>query len=74
MGNKTSQWFALYHLDGLDRLVKEQYRMKYYTRYMDDCVMLCNDKEYLKQCLAAMKQYVEQELLLKFNEKPRLPL
>lgn len=72
MGNQTSQWFALYYLDGLDRLAKEQYRMKYYTRYMDDCVMICNDKEYLKQCLAAMEQYAEQELLLKFNKKTQI--
>lgn len=55
-------------------MAKEQYRMKYYTRYMDDCVMLCNEKEYLKECLAAMEQYAEQELLLKFNKKRRLPL
>ncbi len=25
MGNQTSQWFALYYLDGLDRLIKEKY-------------------------------------------------
>ena len=39
---------------------------------MDDCIILCRDKEYLKQCLAAMKCYVEEELLLKFNEKTQL--
>ncbi|MCI8489639.1 MAG: RNA-directed DNA polymerase [Lachnospiraceae bacterium] len=72
MGNQTSQWFALYYLDGLDRVAKEKYRMKYYTRYMDDCIILCRDKEYLKQCLSAMKYYVEEELLLKFNEKTQL--
>ncbi len=72
MGNQTSQWFALYYLDGLDRVAKEKYRMKYYTRYMDDCVIICNDKEYLKQCLAEMEQYIEQELLLKFNKKTQI--
>ncbi len=72
MGNQTSQWFALYYLDGLDRLVKEKYRMKYYTRYMDDCIILCQDKEYLKQCLSAMQYYVEEDLLLAFNEKTQL--
>lgn len=40
MGNQTSQWFAIYYLDGLDRIVKEKFRMKYYTRYMDDCIIL----------------------------------
>lgn len=72
MGNQTSQWFALYYLDGLDRLVKEKYRMKYYTRYMDDCIILCQDKEELRGCLSAMQDYVEEELLLAFNEKTQL--
>lgn len=72
MGNQTSQWFALYYLDGLDRLAKEKYRMKYYTRYMDDCIILCNDKAELKCCLADMRYYVEKELLLEFNEKTQL--
>ena len=72
MGNQTSQWFALYYLDGLDRVVKEKYRMKYYTRYMDDCILLCQDKEELKQCLSAMQSYVEEELNLQFNEKTQL--
>lgn len=72
MGNQTSQWFAFCYLDGLDRLVKEKYRMKYYTRYMDDCIILCQDKEMLRGCLSAMQDYVEEELLLAFNEKTQL--
>lgn len=36
LGNQSSQWFALYYLDRLDRIVKEKYRIRYYTRYMDD--------------------------------------
>lgn len=72
MGNQTSQWFALYYLDGLDRLVKEKYRMKYFTRYMDDCIILCKDKDDLKQCLEGMKAYVEEDLLLNFNEKTQM--
>lgn len=31
MGNQTSQWFALYYLDGLDRLNKERLQIRYYT-------------------------------------------
>lgn len=72
MGNQTSQWFALYYLDGLDRLVKEKYRMKYFTRYMDDCIILSKDKDDLKQCLEGMKAYVEEDLLLSFNEKTQM--
>ena len=49
MENQTSQWFALYYLDGLDRLVKERYRRKYYTRYMDDCIIICEEKKFRHQ-------------------------
>lgn len=52
MGNQTSQWFALYYLDPLDRLVKEKLRIKYYTRYMDDMILISENKEVLKEALA----------------------
>lgn len=48
LGNQTSQCFALYYLDNFDRIIKEKYRIKYYTRYMDDGVIISDDKEKLK--------------------------
>ena len=45
LGNQTSQWFANYYLDEFDRLIKEKLRLKYYSRYMDDCVIIHDDKE-----------------------------
>lgn len=62
MGNQTSQWFALYYLDGLDRLIKEKLRIKYYTRYMDDMILIHPDKNYLKECLHEMEIYLAKEL------------
>jgi hypothetical protein len=35
LGNQTSQWFAVYYLDGFDRFIKEREKMSYYVRYMD---------------------------------------
>ena len=72
MGNQTSQWFALYYLDGLDRLIKEKLRIKYYTRYMDDMILIHPDKDYLKECLHEMKSYLTKELKLEFNEKTQI--
>lgn len=40
MGNQTSQWFAIYYLDRFDRKIKEEQRMKYYVRYMDDGLIM----------------------------------
>lgn len=69
LGNQTSQWFALFYLDGFDRLVKEKLGIKYYTRYMDDCILIHPEKEYLKKCLNTLESYVKEEIGLSFNEK-----
>jgi len=72
IGNQTSQLFALYYLDRMDRQVKERQHIKYYVRYMDDCILIHKDKDYLKYCLNRMKCVVEDELLLEFNEKTQI--
>ena len=72
MGNQTSQWFALYYLDKIDRIIKEKYRIKYYTRYMDDLILIHEDKEYLKTCLAELRQVAAEKLKLEFNEKTQI--
>ena len=72
LGNQTSQWFAIYYLDSFDRLVKEKLQIKYYSRYMDDCVLIHHDKAYLKNCLAKMKSHMEKELHLSLNEKTEI--
>ena len=72
LGNQTSQWFAIFYLDGLDRLIKEKFQIKYYSRYMDDAVLIHHSKEYLKHCLIQMKQYAKNELQLEFNEKTEI--
>lgn len=72
MGNQTSQWFAIYYLNGFDRMIKEKFRIKYYSRYMDDCVLIHQDKSYLKNCLFELKKYLNCELKLQFNEKTQI--
>jgi len=72
LGNQASQWFALYYLDGVDRLVKEKLQIKYYTRYMDDFVLLHHDKDYLRKCLAEIRSMCENELKLELNEKTQI--
>ena len=71
MGNQSSQWFALYYLDRLDRLIKESLRIKYYVRYMDDGVLLCESKAYLKECLQQMRENVCEDNV-EFNEKTQI--
>ncbi|MCQ2372716.1 MAG: reverse transcriptase/maturase family protein [Phascolarctobacterium sp.] len=72
LGNQTSQWFAIYYLNGLDRYAKEILGFKYYSRYMDDAVMLWHDKQELKEKLGLLSRYVTSELKLEFNEKTQI--
>ena len=72
LGNQTSQWFALYYLDKFDRVIKEQLRVKYYTRYMDDCILLHESKDFLADCLTALRRFVAEDTGLMFNEKTQI--
>lgn len=71
LGNQTSQWFSLFYLDPLDRLVKERLRIKWYSRYMDDFVLIHPDKAYLRECLRQITELVE-ELGLTLNPKTQI--
>ena len=68
LGNQTSQWFALYYLDHLDRTVKERYRIKYYSRYMDDGIIISDDLELLKRINVALIEELNS-VNLTMNEK-----
>lgn len=68
LGNRTSQLFALYYLDTFDRIIKERYSIKYYTRYMDDGVIILNDREKLKKLLLDLEKELDS-IYLSFNSK-----
>ena len=72
LGNQTSQWFAIYYLDSFDRRIKEYYRIKYYSRYMDDCVLIHPQKDVLLQIKQELSSYLHNELELSFNRKTQV--
>ena len=72
LGNQSSQWFALYYLDPLDRLIKERLRVRHYTRYMDDMVLIHPSKEFLAKALEELRAFARDELHLEFNAKTQL--
>ncbi|MCL2505233.1 MAG: RNA-directed DNA polymerase [Alphaproteobacteria bacterium] len=69
LGNQTSQWFALLYLDEIDRLIKEKLRVPYYVRYMDDFVLLHEDKAFLQKYKAEIERVCSEKLKLKLNNK-----
>jgi retron-type reverse transcriptase len=72
IGNLTSQLFANIYLNELDHYVKNTLRVKYYIRYMDDFVILSNDKKYLNQTLNNIRLFLQKELKLKLNKKTKV--
>lgn len=69
IGNYTSQYFANIYLNQLDHFIKEKLRVKYYVRYMDDFVLLLEDKEKCKEILIEITEFLTNELGLKLNKK-----
>lgn len=68
LGSQISQLVELAVLDDLDHYIKEVLHVKHYVRYMDDLILIHEDKEFLKQC----KQIIEAHLNsigLELNEK-----
>lgn len=68
LGSELNQTYALLCLNELDHLIKEKFRIKEYARYMDDMYLFHNDKEYLKEIMAFVGQYLDG-IDMKMNEK-----
>jgi len=69
IGNLTSQLFANVYLDGLDHFVKEGLRVRHYLRYMDDFVLLANDRAEARRQLVAVKAFLDTNLRLRLNPR-----
>lgn len=71
IGNQTSQVFGMFYLDTLDRFVKEKLRVKCYSRYMDDFILVHPDKAFLKRALKQIQELLDT-LGLQLNEKTKI--
>jgi len=67
IGNLTSQFFANVYLNGLDHFIKEKLGCRYYLRYMDDFVVLHDDKNFLWLAKKEIQTYLD-EIYLKLHE------
>ena len=67
IGNYLSQFFANFYLSYFDHWIKEELKVKYYFRYADDIVILHHDKQFLKQVLLQMQDYLQTNLKLQIK-------
>ncbi|HOP65418.1 MAG TPA: reverse transcriptase/maturase family protein [Bacilli bacterium] len=71
IGNYTSQYFANIYLDVLDHYIKEQQKIKYYVRYMDDFVILLESKEEAKKIMGIIEEFLKTRLKVELNKKSK---
>ena len=69
IGNLTSQLFANIYLNELDQYCKHKLRCHYYIRYMDDIIILGNNKKELHELKNTIESYLASHLALCLNQK-----
>ena len=69
IGNYTSQYFANIYMNELDHYIKENLRVKYYIRFMDDGILIVENKEKAKQILEKITKFTKEKLDLNLNKK-----
>ncbi len=69
IGNLTSQLFANIYLNELDHFIKRILRERYYIRYMDDFLILGNDKIRLRGDKEKIKKFLAERLKLELHPK-----
>lgn len=57
LGSETSQINAVIHTDKIDHYIKEKARVKDYSKYMDDSLIIHPDLEFLKNLFETLKEY-----------------
>lgn len=67
LGNMTSQFFANCYLNELDQYVKNELKAKYYIRYVDDFVILNNDKNILESYKEKIDIFLREKLQLELH-------
>lgn len=68
IGANTSQLFAIFYLDNVDKFIKEELKIKCYIRYQDDMLLIHEDCEYLKYCLKEIESKIN-DLGMTLNNK-----
>jgi len=69
IGNYTSQVFANFYLTEFDYFITRHCGIKYYGRYVDDCVLVHESKSVLKKLIPVLSTFLSEQLKLKLHPK-----
>lgn len=72
IGGGLSHTLGNLYLNPLDQYAKRVLQIKRYARYMDDIVIIDNNKEHLKEQGKRMEEFLNERLKLEFNRKTSL--
>jgi len=72
LGNVTSQDFANIYLNEVDQFAKRYLGIKWYTRYMDDIIIVARTKEEAQEYLEKIKWFLNEKLDLETNKKTKI--
>lgn len=67
IGNLTSQFFANVYLNALDQYVKHTLKARYYLRYVDDLVILSEDRQFLVNVRSFLESFLSEKLKLELH-------
>jgi len=69
IGNLTSQLFGNIYLNDFDKFIKHKLNCKYYGRYVDDILIIHQDKLFLKSLVSLLDNYLNKNLLIRIHPK-----
>lgn len=69
IGNMTSQFLSIFYLNELDHYIVHDLHIKHYIRYMDDFILIHNDKEVLKNAIIKIEKILRDKYKLELNSK-----
>ncbi|HAT9434079.1 TPA: hypothetical protein JBC51_16190 [Legionella pneumophila subsp. pneumophila] len=69
IGNLTSQIFANFYMNSFDHFMKYDLGLKYYGRYVDDFLVVHQDKEYLKALIPIISEFLSIKLKLTLHPR-----
>ncbi|SEQ78978.1 Retron-type reverse transcriptase [Nitrosomonas sp. Nm51] len=72
IGSLTSQYFANYYLDGLDRLLSASTLVKGHVRYMDDVIWWGDDRQSVRDVLQFLVEWLWRERTLKIKPNAQI--
>lgn len=68
LGSEITQIIELAVLDDIDHFIKEELKIKFYVRYMDDFILIHYNQEYIKHCQRCIEVRLA-EIGLTLNKK-----